>query len=307
MQNRISNFSRGLISSVFVIFVILAFLPVFTTHAQTQPTDTYKVLAPLPGTTAGACNEPGDPGCKTSLQRYLPGIFNLAIGVSAAFVLLNLVFGGFQWMSSDAFTKKEEGKKRIENSLKGILLVAGAYIILFTINPQLLDVKLDIESIEVPSSAAPTPSGTGGTVLTPAQIAESDAIRASLQTEGVYTYAPPCARGQTRGCVNLNGLQETAKDGLVVLRQEVRSNITITGGTESGHSATGGHPTGNSVDLRPDTQLNAYLDAVNPTEGQKVFRTINGKVVEFTYEVTGGNAAGTSSGNHWHVRFQSGL
>ncbi len=293
MQNQVSNFSRGLISSVFVIFVILAFLPVFTAHAQTQPTDTYKVLAPLPGT----FNESTG---KTDIQRYLPGIFNLAIGVSAAFVLLNLVFGGFLWMSSDAFTKKEEGKKRIENSLKGILLVAGAWIILFTINPSLLDVKLDIESIEVPSSATSTLIRVGGAILTPAQITESNTNRAALQADGIYTYAPHCVQGQRRGCVNLNGLQETTKAGLISLRQSFGSDLVITGGTEEGHSATGGHPTGTAIDFgfSRNPNLDSFVDKnkignpVSTSYGPLYTVNVDGKQVKFLKE-----------DDHWHVNF----
>lgn len=120
----------------FIITCVFLLLPIYIVFAE----EGYKVLAPLPGTVDTTTG-------RTTLEKYLPGLFNLAVGVSAAFVLLSFVIGGFQYMSTDAFMKKEEGKKRITNAIYGLLLVAGAYTILYTINPKLTDINLLIESI----------------------------------------------------------------------------------------------------------------------------------------------------------------
>ncbi|MEK7642409.1 MAG: hypothetical protein AAB392_01300, partial [Patescibacteria group bacterium] len=128
---------------IFAFLVCILFLSVEQALAQN---DGYKVLAPLPGTVNESTG-------KTTLEQYLPGLFNLAVGISAAFVLISLVIGGFQYLSTDAFMKKEEGKKRIENALKGLLLVAGAYLILYTVNPKLLDINLSIDPAQTPEPA----------------------------------------------------------------------------------------------------------------------------------------------------------
>lgn len=268
----------------------------------------YSVLAPLPGTTEGTCdpNNPGS-GCETTLQKYLPGVFNLAIGLSAVFAVIVIVVGGFKYMTTDALQGKEDGKNMVWNAVKGLFLVIGAWLILYTINPDLLNLKLTIDRADIakPAGASGGTLGgatTGGTPMTDAEIIESNAVRLSLENEGIYTYTGPCIYGQTKGCVNLNGLTDTTKDGLVSLKNSFGQNITITGGTEAGHSATGGHPTGDSVDLGfsyNNASLATYVDKnkvaapVQTSLGPQYTLNINGRTVTFLKE-----------SDHWHVTFK---
>lgn len=132
-----------------------------TVYAEDPPpkTDTtpkqyeYTVLSPLPGTTEGECKNAGDPGCKTNLKTYIEGLFKLLLGLSVVFVVINFIIGGFQYITSAAMPGKKDGKERIINSIKGLVLVVGAWIILNTINPALLKVDLTIESNEIKSNA----------------------------------------------------------------------------------------------------------------------------------------------------------
>lgn len=107
---------------------------------------TYTVLAPIPGTTV-------DPdctvNCKTDFKTYLPGLFNFSIGLAAALAFVMITFGGFTYMTTDAIGKKEEGKKYVENAVYGLLLVIGAYAILYTINPKILQFDLNVQKPEL--------------------------------------------------------------------------------------------------------------------------------------------------------------
>ena len=73
-----------------------------------------------------------------------PECLNLLIGLSAVWAVLMIVLGGIQYISTDAIFKKEEGRKRIENAVYGLVLVIAAWLILATINPALLEFKLEI-------------------------------------------------------------------------------------------------------------------------------------------------------------------
>lgn len=306
---------------ILIVVLVGLFVPIYQISAQ-SPTvmEDYTVLTPLPGTTKGVCdpNAPSGPNCKTDLKTYLEGFFKLAIGISAVFAVLMIVIGGFQYISTDALMKKEEGRNRIQNAVFGLVLVISAWLILATINPNLLRINLDIKS--APTSA-PTfaPGGelvTPGAQMTPEQITLSNARRASLQAEGVDTYRGPCTQGQATGCVNLNGLTDTTKDGLVLTKLALTNSgctscqMIITAGTEmSVHAKTGDHPAGKAVDLKPDQALSTALGFPNPKDGDtktKVYK-VDGKpdiTATFTYETLGGNAGGTSTGNHWHVVFK---
>lgn len=142
------------------IFCLFATI-ILSAHTALAQIPDYTVLAPLPGTTECANDKLGA-DCKTTLERYLPGLFNLLIGIAAVFAVLMIVLGGIQYMSSDALQGKEDGKARIWNAVKGLVLVIGAWLILTTINPKLLEINLNIDPVTVSSIPAGTLSGTGG-------------------------------------------------------------------------------------------------------------------------------------------------
>lgn len=298
--------------SVILFVVLLGFMaPVLTAVAQTAADREYTVLAPLPGTTIKENCVAGDPECKTTLAKYLPGLFKLLVGLAAAGAVLRIVFGGFLYMSSDALQGKEDGRTMIWNSVKGLVLIIGAWLILYTINPGLLELRLNIETVEIsgpPSSAnggVLSGGGTPGREMTQTEIDESNRIRTLLESKGIYTYTGACTKGQTRGCVNLDGLGQHVIDGLASLRNMFGQNLTITGGTEGGHSATGGHPTGESIDFGQNNNSNyqALTNWIISRDGNPVQKPlgleytvqINGRPVKFLRE---------SDPPHWHVTFK---
>ena len=237
-------------SNLIIFFFILGCFLVLPsqTKAEDKP---YTLLAPLP--CLGGSGTPGtegyNPDCgtyanQTTLEKYIPGVFNLAIGISAAFVLLNLVFGGFQYMSSDAFTKKEEGIKRIENSIKGLLLVVGAWLILYTINPKLLNVSLSIETIETPAgggitagttcttcvpldSALPIKAGAG-TSIAPAMNSKLVSLNGSLKTDSIawqITEAYPATYGHLDPCHSNGTCVDAVVNGMTTPNTANATNI----------------------------------------------------------------------------------
>lgn len=302
--------------SVILFVVLLGFMaPVLTVFAQTAADREYTVLAPLPGTTIKENCVAGDPECKTTLAKYLPGLFKLLVGLAAAAAVFRIVWGGFLYMSSDALQGKEDGRTMIWNSIKGLVLIIGAWLILYTINPGLLELRLNIETIEIsgpPSSANGgilSGSGTPGRAMTQAEIDESNAMREALEKVGIYTYTGPCTKGQTRGCVNLNGLTQTTQSGLDALTKMLAQNgvarfITLTGGTESGHSSTGGHPTGDSVDIGRSANSANYTALSNfiISRGGTPVPTSYGNL--YTIQINGRSVTFLDENDHWHVTFK---
>ncbi len=80
----------------------------------------------------------------TTLSEYLPAVFNLSIGIAAALAFVMITFGGIMYATTDAISGKETGKKYITDAIWGLLLVIGAYAILWTINPRILEFDLRI-------------------------------------------------------------------------------------------------------------------------------------------------------------------
>lgn len=270
----------------------------------------YNSLVPLPGA-----------GASTNLQEYLPTAFNLVVGIAVAMAFVMITFGGVTYATSDALSGKTQGREYITNALVGLLLVIGSYVILQTINPEILNFDLEIERnvLQEPEETvyAPNPCCTytngilNGYVLTPAQQQEDIRLRGILNDAGVRINASACTYGGTRGCTNIVGLSSTAINGVIALNSACNSYATtrriekcaimITGGTEGGHATHG--PNRAALDLSPTSSLNTYLSSINPEarsprSGTRVNLPGGGVA---TYENAGDN--GRATGAHWHIQY----
>lgn len=130
---------------VFSLYVSLALfaLPAFAADSNTpglncngaSGTCTYTPLEPLP---CPATN----PNCQsgnTSLPQFIATVFTILFSLGALIAVGRLTAGGIMYMTSEIANKKTEAKRWIRSSIFGLLLLAGSWLILNTINPQLLN------------------------------------------------------------------------------------------------------------------------------------------------------------------------
>lgn len=89
------------------------------------------LLEPFPG---------GEPNPQ-SLGAYLADLFPWFIGFIALLAMVMLIWGGFQYMFSGIPGIKTEAKQRIWAAILGLLLALSAYLVLHTINPEILNWK----------------------------------------------------------------------------------------------------------------------------------------------------------------------
>lgn len=126
---------------IFTIFICLAILFsavhvfAFSTNPNSQfALPTYQALEP---------EAFGDvitvPAGQSSFGVFLGQVFNFGIAAAVALALIMIIWGGIEYMTTDAWQNKEDGKKRIMDALYGLGLALISYLILFTINPCLVD------------------------------------------------------------------------------------------------------------------------------------------------------------------------
>jgi len=244
----------------------------------------YTLLAPIPQLT-------NDDGKTTNLTQYIKGSFELAIYIGSILAFVMISYGGLVYATSDALSGKQQGREYITDAVVGLLLVLSSWVILYTINPNMVSFDLTL--------TRPNPPAVGtvveGVRMTPEQIAESLRVQKVLEAGGVYPYEGPCRNGQIRQCVNLNGLPQNAIDGLLDLNKACSGcGFTITGGTEGGHATHGNNQP--IVDLRrTNSGLNAFItnqpDRVITGGRYPIYvKTVNGQQFRFMDE-----------GDHWHV------
>ena len=81
---------------------------------------------------------PGVAETEPSLSSYIRYLYLFGLGAVSLAALGTLVIGGFMYMGGDTVTSKEKAKEYIWGALSGLVLALAAYLILYTINPDLL-------------------------------------------------------------------------------------------------------------------------------------------------------------------------
>lgn len=94
--------------------------------------------------------------------------YQIALGLAAAAAFGVLIYGAILWTLSGAVTSKEDAKEWIFGAVWGLVLLLGAYLILYTINPDLVNLGKTEETIEgliPPITPSTPPPATSTTVL----------------------------------------------------------------------------------------------------------------------------------------------
>ena len=71
-------------------------------------------------------------------SEYLSNLYLWFLGFVGIAALFAFVVGGIMWMFSSSLTSTAEARKWITNAIWGIVLAAASYLILNTINPDLV-------------------------------------------------------------------------------------------------------------------------------------------------------------------------
>jgi hypothetical protein len=182
-------------------------------------------------------------------------------------------------MLPDAITGKEEGKARIQRALGGLLLALASYIILYTINPNLVSLNLNFgPAAELQSGLTPPPNYISAT---DAQIADMTSNGNTGVSQGVIAQK---VREQIQDLDNKknNGTLTTAeeiewnrlniiREGATTLSAVKRAEVNIT--SELAHSGLPSQIADTAragiAQLRTETETRiASLKAAGATDAQ---------------------------------------
>ena len=95
----------------------------------------YTLLAPISGLISVSTSG--------GLGEYLSKIYSYSIAIAGVLAVLMLVWGGFKYMTTDSILGKSDGKEIVNNALLGLVLVFASWLILYTINPNLVNWNLN--------------------------------------------------------------------------------------------------------------------------------------------------------------------
>jgi len=132
---------RGIFIFIIITACLIIFAPI-TIFAADNTTPGFTPLEKLPE--IGGVS----PGETPSLSSYFQWIFVFGISIAGILAVLMMVIGGIQYVTAYGNPGQvERGKDRITQALLGLLLAVTAWLILYTINPDLAKGKLEIPSI----------------------------------------------------------------------------------------------------------------------------------------------------------------
>lgn len=115
--------AKTLVMSLMIFFVFFNFVLVKDLGAaQLQPID-------------GVAYPIGD----GNFGPYVIGMARIFIGIAAVLAIIYIMIGGIQYITTDSISNKESGKDMINSSLLGLLLALASWLLLNTINPQLVN------------------------------------------------------------------------------------------------------------------------------------------------------------------------
>lgn len=236
--------------------------------------------------------------------EFINNLYIYALGISGTLAVMMIVYGGVKYAINPGNTSAQgDATDIIKNAVFGVVLLAGAYLILETVNPSLVILKNP--ALEpVPTSTSETLPPTISTFNT--SLLHHDDGTSILNRFGIaYESSGNCGDPDNSSCTSFEGFPKAAMCKLIEMKYRGASDIKITAGTETGHLTHGsGKPV---VDLHYSkfsgetdnfiagevgysgyTILQSYLDKKLPGRSGSVYmlETKDGKP------------------DHWHVTLQ---
>ncbi|PIR37269.1 MAG: hypothetical protein COV34_03545 [Candidatus Zambryskibacteria bacterium CG10_big_fil_rev_8_21_14_0_10_42_12] len=150
---------KGFISLLFTLSLALSCVPMISFAQESRE---YTLLAPLP------LGQGGTEVTRTDFAGYINGMYRFVLGVAGILAVIMIIYAGFVYMTTDAFQKKQEGREHIKNAILGLLLAISTWLILNTINPNLLQFNFQIQRpvttvqpLVIPGSGSPDNGAAG--------------------------------------------------------------------------------------------------------------------------------------------------
>lgn len=127
-------------------FIIAAILTVGFFHFTQAANTTYTPMEKIPGTSFSSA---------TTFKQYVEAIYKFGIWTIGIAAMMMIMIGGFMYMTS-AGNNASMGKAKgiITDAIIGLIMAMTAYLLLYTINPDLVKVNINLSSSTSSSSSS---------------------------------------------------------------------------------------------------------------------------------------------------------
>lgn len=124
---------------VFCVCLMLFPLPIFAQNGIEAP----RLNVPIPGLdfTQHPIIRDGDKLTIPFFAAYVSAANRYIVGISAIAAAIMIVYGGFLYIVGTSLSSVKRGKEIIQDAVIGLILILGVYIILVTVNADLVNLK----------------------------------------------------------------------------------------------------------------------------------------------------------------------
>lgn len=113
------------------LFILLGYLFPFVSYAAEFVPLSEDIDTVLGGYTPGS-----------GMTEFINKAFGVSVGVAAVLAVIMVAIGGFKYMTSESVFNIGGAKEQITNAIVGLIIVLAAVVILQTINPEIVSLKL---------------------------------------------------------------------------------------------------------------------------------------------------------------------
>ncbi|MFM2414415.1 MAG: hypothetical protein RI911_108 [Candidatus Parcubacteria bacterium] len=83
-----------------------------------------------------------------NLGEFINAVFRMTISIAAVVAVCQFVYGGIVYMMTESgAVQMGESKERMRNALLGLIMLLATYVVFNQINPELLNLGLDLEQL----------------------------------------------------------------------------------------------------------------------------------------------------------------
>ena len=125
-----------------VLFTLLVFAP----HALAQTG--FVPLAPIPGLTDKGLTSTASGVSDSSFANFFNNLYKFLVGLAIALAIIEIIWGGLEYSTTDSIGNKEAGKKRIYNAILGLVLILSPALVFSIINPNILNLSITLTPIK---------------------------------------------------------------------------------------------------------------------------------------------------------------
>ncbi len=234
-------------------------------------------------------------GTTNNLGAFLGAVYNVGIAAAVALTVIMLIWGGIEKMTTESYTGKSKANERMKNAVYGLILALTSYVILYIINPclvQFVGNGCNNALLKGSSGSSNTSGGTSSNVPSTTEFGGyNEPVNNSQVTVGSFvntgtnggTSVGGSGSGVTSGSVNLLS-DSSAKNLLSIAAITVQNPATCSVGTSSPCISLEGLPQ-NAVD-----GLIAAQNYCNNNYGAGCIAVIGG--TEQGHQAVGGQGSG---------------